>query len=175
MSVVRAPTVWFHEAVPHLSLSLSRARARALARSFSLIRLDVLCEEAVLEALVRWRLGTQHHREEDQQSLSHSHNAKARKEGESSGGSRSNSSRCEEDAEEAEAEAAKAKAKAESIHGGFQQHCHVTSPSGTRPLWQTRDEDGWRSLMDCVRFGNMSSEYLEDRGMQATVSPKSST
>jgi hypothetical protein len=146
----------------------------SLARSFSLSRLDVLCEEAVLEALVRWRLGTQrlgtqHYREEDLQS--HSHKAKARKEGESSGGSRSNSSRCEEDAEE-DAEVAEAEAaKAESIHRGFQQHCHVTSPSGTRPLWQTRDEDGWRSLMDCVRFGNMSSEYLEDRGMQATVSP----
>jgi hypothetical protein len=145
-----------------------RARARVL--SLSLSRLDVPCEEAVLEALVSWRLGTQHHREQEQHSQSQTH--QARKEGESpesSGGSRSHSSRshssrCEEEA-----------AKAESIHQGFQQQAHVTSPSDTRPLWQTRDEEGWRSLMDCVRFGNMSSQYLQERAVQATVSPKSST
>ena len=125
-------------------------------------------EEVVLEALVRWRVCAQHsvqqQQQQKQQCTRKTHKLGA--ESERCQCSRRQEEEEQENEEEENGDGGGVEGRGSSDHQMSGQHCPATPPHGAPRTGQEGEEQGWRGLLDCVRFANMSTDYLEHRGME---------
>ncbi len=106
-------------------------------------------EEVVLEALVRWRACAQQQQQQQQQQ------------------------QCPNDKLCAERQCCLCSRREEKDDDGEEEEEHgdrgsegARGRSDHQMSGQESQEQLWRSLLDCVRFANMSTDYLEHRGME---------